>query len=323
MGLWHDRAPIVQSMFDNNPNTTNADIAAYFHISKENARKRVGELVREGLVKRPEHKQSEPDLPKGAKQTLDRNEDGSYSSEKPLWMTLEQVKDDEYLLKAHGFEPDKWELVSAKHKIWNGYSKQDGIVTLYSSSITVKPKTSKWTFEQLVKAIQKVPKVTLPTIEGITRVKHMLEIPLYDMHWGVSTYEHYKPTRTEIYDLLSSKRWEQVLFVVGQCLFHHDNFRNTTASGTAIEQVSMPDAWKDCAMFYSILMEGALTRQSRRVKVVYAKGNHDESLAWCFVQYLKARYPQAEYDDSVRERKVHVFGSNFIGITHGDKARKD
>ena len=75
-------------------------------------------------------------------------------------------------------------------------------------------------------------------------------------------------------------------------------------------------------MFYSILMEGAL-RQSRRVKVVYAKGNHDESLAWCFVQYLKARYPQAEYDDSVRERKVHVFGSNFIGITHGDKARKD
>ena len=43
----------------------------------------------------------------------------------------------EYLLNAHGYDVLAWDLVSARNNIWNVYSKQDGIQTLYSSKIVV------------------------------------------------------------------------------------------------------------------------------------------------------------------------------------------
>jgi len=41
------------------------------------------------------------------------------------------------------------------------------------------------------------------------------------------------------------------------------------------------------------------------------------------MQMIKARYPQVNVDDRMQQRKAYVYGDNFIGITHGDKARKD
>jgi hypothetical protein len=74
--------------------------------------------------------------------------------------------------------------------------------------------------------------------------------------------------------------------------------------------------------FYQLLIGLAMTN-SNNVKIMYSKGNHDESMSWAFVQLLKVLYPDAIFDDSFIERKVHTFGDNFIGITHGDKARKN
>ena len=37
----------------------------------------------------------------------------------------------------------------------------------------------------------------------------------------------------------------------------------------------------------------------------------------------KARYPQALYDTEPDQWKVHVYGNNALGLTHGDKGRKD
>src|SRR5699024_10258004 len=53
--------------------------------------------------------------------------------------------------------------------------------------------------------------------------------------------------------------------------------------------------------------------------VMYSKGNHSETVEWMFVQRLKARFPQCTYDDSLKERKAYMLGSNFCGANHGDK----
>lgn len=237
-------------------------------------------------------------------------------------MSEEQSKDVDYLLKAHGYDKSVWTLVSARNNIWNVYSKQDGIQTLYASQIVVKPRTSGWTFDELLEAIRKVEPVAVQVPDVQADDRRMLEIPLFDAHFGVSDYEYYRPTQQKILGLITSRRWAETFFVVGQDMLHNDNFRGTTANGTVIEAVDIPKAWGDCRKFYEPLLEAAL-QHSDRVKVMYAKGNHDESMSWCFVQYLKARYPQAVVDDEVQERKVHVFGQNFIGITHGDKGRKN
>jgi RNase P protein component len=44
-----------------------------------------------------------------------------------------------------------WELISARNNIWNVYSKQDGVQTLYSSKIVVKPKVNGVSFEEIEK----------------------------------------------------------------------------------------------------------------------------------------------------------------------------
>ena len=69
------------------------------------------------------------------------NKDGTYSSSKLISMNEEQAKDVSFILNAHGFDDKSWKLVSAKNNIRQVVSKQDGVVTLYASFITVKPIT--------------------------------------------------------------------------------------------------------------------------------------------------------------------------------------
>lgn len=255
------------------------------------------------------------------KESVEIHSDGSQSSHRLIRMTFEESKDPEFLLKAHGYDVDSWELISARSNIWNAYSKQDGIQTLYSSRITVRPKKT-FTFEKLIDVIRSVPAVEIPKCMASEPGDRLLEIPLFDQHFGISDYDYYRETQIRILTKITERSWKEILLVIGQDLFHNDNFRGQTANGTQIEQVDMPKAWGDALRFYSPLVEESI-RRAERVKVIYSIGNHDESMSWAFVQLLKAMYPQVEFDDALVERKCHVFGDNFIGITHGDKARKN
>jgi hypothetical protein len=83
---------------------------------------------------------AEPEgMPK--KTTVEINKDGWHTSSKLIRMKDEDTKNPEFLLKAHGYDPGAWELISARSNIWNAYSKQDGIMELYASKIVVKPKS--------------------------------------------------------------------------------------------------------------------------------------------------------------------------------------
>lgn len=195
-------------------------------------------------------------------------------------------------------------------------------MTLYSSKIVVRPRHNGFSMEKLLEEIKKVPAVYIKREVKEVHNKRLLEVPFFDPHFGISDLEHYKQTQDDTMDLIVSRRWEEVLFIIGQDMLHNDNFRGQTASGTQIETVDMPNAWKNTKEFYYPLIEEALDN-ANHVKVIFSKGNHDESMAWAFVQLLMERYPQVEFDDSFEERKIHTFGKNFIGITHGDKARKN
>ncbi len=256
------------------------------------------------------------------KKTLEINKDGSHKSDKLLRMSEEQAKDVDFLLDAHGFDKEEWELVTAKNNIWNVYSKQDGVSTLYSSKITAKPRTSGFSMERLLEEIKKVPPVYVKRKKEEIEDKRLLEIPLFDSHFGISDIDYYKRTQDDTMDLINLRKWEEILFIVGQDMLHNDNFRGQTANGTPIEETDIPNAWRDAKQFYYPLIEQALVK-ANNVKVIYSKGNHDESMSWAFVQLLMERFPQAEFDDAFIERKIHTFGDIFIGITHGDKARKN
>lgn len=264
--------------------------------------------------------------PNSYKETVEILADGSYKSDKLLKMSANESKDRLYLLQAHGFDPNEWEIVTAKNNIWNVFSKSDdpdnphNVSTLYSSKITVRPKTTGFDIEAVLEAVRAIEPVKT---RKVTQGESLLEIGNTDMHFGNSTLGWYMSALELTVNTLNIRRWACVVIPIGSDLFHCDNFKNTTSNGTPQSSVSWPEAWADAFMYYSTVIDAAL-RRSVRVCCYYVIGNHDESMSWAFCQMLAAKYPQVEFDLEIAERKVHTFGRVAIGMTHGDgRTRKD
>lgn len=253
------------------------------------------------------------------KETTEILANGSYKSDKLLRMSNEEAKNPEYILKAHGFDVDEWELVNAKNNIWNVYSKQDGVQQLYSSKVTVKPKVDGFDMNKFIELIEKkVEPVHIEKSDADSKHSKLLEISLFDMHFPISDLEFYKNHLNEIVSKIRSRKWQKILIVVGQDLLHNDNFKGQTASGTLIEKVDMVKAFDDALQFYTTLISESI-EHSLDVDCIYVKGNHDESMSYGFFRVLQATFPQVKFEGSMKQRKGFVWEKIFIGITHGDK----
>lgn len=146
----------------------------------------------------------------------------------------------------------------------------------------------------------------------------MLEIPLFDMHWGVAFMDYYEPVLNELLDLVTSRKWDRIVIPFGQDFFHNDSITSgKTAKGTPIEKVDMIRAVKEGRTFMYTLIDTAI-RCANDVEIIYSAGNHDTSTSWMFMQVLLERYGEAAVDDSFEYRKVITHGKNAIMITHGN-----
>lgn len=146
----------------------------------------------------------------------------------------------------------------------------------------------------------------------------MLEIPLFDMHWGIAFMDHYKPTLNSVLDLIRSHKWKRIIIPFGQDFFHNDSIVNgQTTKGTVIEKVDMTRAVKEGRTFVYAIIDEALAN-AEEVKVLYTPGNHDRSISWMFLQVLLERYGESIVDDSLEYRKAFTYGKNAIMVTHGD-----
>ena len=146
----------------------------------------------------------------------------------------------------------------------------------------------------------------------------MLEIPLFDMHWGIMFLDDYKPVLENILELINSRHWDRIVIPFGQDFFHNDSVVNAvTTKGTIIEKVDMLRAVKEGRRFITAIIDSALNN-SNETKVIYSPGNHDRSVSWMFMQVLLERYGAEVVDDAMEYRKVITYGKNSIMVTHGD-----
>lgn len=146
----------------------------------------------------------------------------------------------------------------------------------------------------------------------------MLEIPLFDMHWGISFMEDYEPVLNEVLTLVNSRHWDRIVIPFGQDFFHNDSIVNpTTTKGTVIDKVDMVRAVKEGRQFITAIIDAALNN-SNETRVLYTPGNHDRSVTWMFMQVLLERYGAEVIDDSMEYRKAFTYGKNSIMVTHGD-----
>ena len=146
----------------------------------------------------------------------------------------------------------------------------------------------------------------------------MLEIPLFDMHWGVSFMDHYDSLLADILHLIHSRHWDRIIIPVGQDFFHNDSIVNpVTTKGTVVDKVDMTRAVKEGRQFIMSIIDASLNN-SNNTRVFYSAGNHDRSISWMFMQVLLERYGHDIVDDSMEYRKVFTYGKNSVMVTHGD-----
>ena len=227
------------------------------------------------------------------KETIELNKDGSQSSDKLLVMSQEQSKDVNYLLQAHGYCIKSWELISARNNIWNVYSKQDGINTLYSSKIVVKPRIDNITFEEITEHFEEFSNNYIkPNIKKYTYTNSgkMIEIPIMDLHlgklaWNDETGENYDHNIAEerflqvISDFINRTKhytFDKILFPIGQDFFNFDSIDGTTTKGTRQDNDLR---WQKLYLKgMEILVKAIdLLSQIAPVEIFYVAGNHDRN----------------------------------------------
>lgn len=282
------------------------------------------------------------ELSKNYKSTTEINRDGTQTSDKLIIMSEEESKDVDFLLKSHGYCVKSWELLSARNNIWNVYSKQDGVQTLYSSKITVKPRLDNISFEEIKEHFIELTSNYQSPIHIPTRYDvdgKMLELNLADLHLGKlawigdsgESYD-YKIAKERFFyiinDILtrtSHYKFNKILFIWSNDFFHYDSTTITTTAGT--RQDSDLRWQKLYKIGIEMLIEGIdLLSQYAPVETFYIGSNHDKMTSFYAINELYAWFRNNDninINIEAQARKYVEFGNSLIGFTHGDSEKKN
>ena len=276
------------------------------------------------------------------KSIIELHKDGSQTSERLILMCNENAKNPDFLLIAHGYDPQCWELVSARNNIWQVYSKQDGIQALYSSKIVVKPRTEyRWNAEEIQKLFDSL-KTDYKNKINVTPLNYsengyMLALPIADFHYNLvadefSTGNDYNVEIAEqvyyyaLNDVISRvkhRKFEKILFVVGNDFINADNINGTTTKGTVQDNNTL---WfSTITKVTQLIINGAdMLTEIAPVDILYVPSNHDLHSMFGIMQTIKAWYRNDEYvtvDNSPLFRKYYRFGNTLLNFSHDMKTK--
>ena len=116
---------------------------------------------------------------------------------------------------------------------------------------------------------------------------------------------------------------EEILFIAGNDLVHTDTPRRTTTSGTPQDTDGM---WHENILDAVRLYQELLLKlmDVAPVRFSFAPSNHDYMSGWFICQIIEAYFSKNKnitFDVSINHRKYHKYGSNLIGLSHGDGAK--
>lgn len=256
-------------------------------------------------------------------------ENGDQLSQIKIAMTTEQMKDQKFLLKAHGYDPDKWVIKNAINNLWEMGSANSKPQQLYQSKITVAPKKNdELTTEEIIKALVAETK---PIAFGCKEAKQIISnscmvINLADLHFGIlKEDESLRKLCAKLCMACNTTTCGEIHINLLGDLFHSDSMvLGTTTKGTRIDDVNMVQAIEEAKKFIEpIIIEAC--KCSDNVHVNMVAGNHDLSIGYMFGEYLKARFcNDVVFNVGLQHRTAIVINDNvMMCLAHGDLARKN
>lgn len=225
---------------------------------------------------------------------------------------------DEDILKAHELDPKKFTLISVTDNYW-GKDTETG-EPLYQTKIKAAPKD--YDLDTLIETVNEEVKPVKLDITKTATGKTTLIIPLFDLHFGISTYQTMKPFLNQIENVLQ-QGFLNVLIILGGDYFHSDSItKSVTVKGTQLDHVDMVQALQDGDKFFDELMETALTC-SEYVSVISVPGNHDADISYIWSRAMKQKYGKSTYIFNVESETWTAFSIESCGflIAHGDVAK--
>jgi hypothetical protein len=274
-----------------------------------------------------------------AEETVSYDDDGKVkyvSSSKIILMTGNNNKNPSFVMKAHGFDPNEWILVSAVSNYWQGMRADDlGAATLYQSKITVKPKfeeNRKFTFEDVRTFFSELslPKLKLNKVsekKEIIESSQRLLLNLADAHFGNGEKIEELVGRLvdEVISRLSNRNFKEIVFINFGDLLHTDNYAGQTTQGTQVgKRGEHPSIWKNATETLILAIEKL--SEICPVKYVTICGNHDKVASYTVGQALEYYFKSdlnIEFDTEFEDRKYFVFGNSLVGFCHGDLPNKN
>ena len=321
----------------NNPNLSNREKYQRIFGHDVDRKKALRELdkLRRGVI-------SAPKQPNAQFEKLTSIADDIKISERLITCTAEDIKNPDYLLQAHGFNPKQFKIVNAASYIWRTSSEKEGVC--YSSKITVRP--NKGT-ENLLDTIEKFlstykgPVIPLPSYEPVASSK-ALEVCFPDLHFGLeaNSLEGAEDFNSEVLykrmSLATASILEQIksfngdldsiyLSFIGD-IMDYDTAKKTTTAGTPRFESGVFERDYNIALdCLSNLIYAISTHTTCPIHIIYVTGNHDELLGYTILRTLQAIYGNNKrfiFDINQRSRKFVVIGKNLIGYTHGQMDKK-
>lgn len=278
-----------------------------------------------------------------ARETIEFNRDGTKTSDKVIEVGKGKELTEELLLKKHGFDPQRFSLVSAKNSNWQGQAKGRGTVDFYSSKITVKPKTDfSWNeenierlFSNMFSSMKNAPLANPVSVDSKTNYSKnglALIIPVVDLHYALKTYEectgsHYGAYETEslfktcIKDIISRTRqykFEKIFFTIGCDMLNYDNLSFSTTAGTP-QNGAMPIEVAIEKVTNMLIDAIEQLRTLSNVHVIHIPGNHDKVSGFGIANALRCFYSNVDdvvVDYQPIDRKYVVFGNTLLGFAH-------
>lgn len=312
---WTDEyKALVKRLYEQGMSTRQVIDYFYDHYGLNVSRRSV-QRYRKGATHTPVKETKIKDVQRGTEIVI--NKDGSRTSTTTIEnMNREKAKDIDFVLRAHGFAPEDWDIVSAKSNFWQQNSIEKGLIDLCQSKITVKPRKD----NSIQMAIERLTHEVKPLhveshIDPIR--KNNLIIPLADLHFGILKLNHIQDKIAELLDIISLGYKTIVIEVIGDTL-HSDKINSTeTVSGTILEDVNMPNAIDEGMMFMETIVTAAL-KHANSVYIKSVGGNHDFDMSYMFMLWVKEHFKQAKVDVNNNYRTAYLLDHVLVSIQHGD-----
>jgi len=269
--------------------------------------------------------------------TINYEKDEQVSS-REIPLTEEQLRNPRELLKAHGYDPENWELRTATNAKTSRRTPA-GNTSVYSSRITIRPRNGKdITFADIDKYFESFDGKKYNRIK-VTPKQYdadgeFLEICLQDIHMGLLSYEQetgedydvdiakarLQNCMSDIYQRCKNRKFKRIVLVLLGDILHVDNLDGTTTKGTRQDVDTRPTRIFDEALKSLIEVVETLGNIAP-VEVINIQGNHDRMTSYMLCKSLEMAFrgeTNITFFNGPNPRKWRRYGKVLIGYGHGD-----